>query len=210
MTIRNPSVIPYSAIDETYPVAGVDNNSQGFRDNFSYIKSGLSTAASEITLLNNKAVLLDEDNTFDDVLLEDARTKNVYPVINVRSVSTALADIDVLDGSCQIITITANTKLKLNTWPTGNRYASLRMMFINGTSTTKTLEFELKQSVLGRIAFKKDGFPNNNTITLDPPIISNGITTTKRYIFDAWSHDAGATFYIEYLGVFSHQTEPSV
>ena len=36
-------------IDATYPVAGVDNDTQGFRDNFSIIKTGLSTAGSEIS-----------------------------------------------------------------------------------------------------------------------------------------------------------------
>ena len=36
-----PSNINTSSIDETYPVAGQDNNSQGFRDNFTNIKIGL-------------------------------------------------------------------------------------------------------------------------------------------------------------------------
>ena len=35
-----------STIDGTYPVAGVDNDTQGFRDNFTVIKTGLATAES--------------------------------------------------------------------------------------------------------------------------------------------------------------------
>ena len=40
-----------SDINELYPVAGADNDSQGFRDNFRLIKTGLATAASEVTAL---------------------------------------------------------------------------------------------------------------------------------------------------------------
>lgn len=47
------SNINYTAIDVTYPVAGIDNNTQGFRDNFMAIKNGLSTASSEISELQN-------------------------------------------------------------------------------------------------------------------------------------------------------------
>jgi len=44
-------------IDGTYPVAGQDNNSQGFRDNFTATKTNFTYAASEITDLQSKAVL---------------------------------------------------------------------------------------------------------------------------------------------------------
>jgi hypothetical protein len=44
-------------IDGAYPVAGQDNNSQGFRDNFTNTKTNFAYAANEITDLQNKAVL---------------------------------------------------------------------------------------------------------------------------------------------------------
>lgn len=44
-------------IDGTYPVAGQDNNSQGFRDNFTNTKTNFQYAKEEITDLQNKAVL---------------------------------------------------------------------------------------------------------------------------------------------------------
>lgn len=45
------SLINPSNIDITYPIAGQDNDTQGFRDNFSSIKNNLLTAATEISLL---------------------------------------------------------------------------------------------------------------------------------------------------------------
>lgn len=44
-------------IDGTYPVAGQDNNSQGFRDNFTNTKTNFQYAKEEISDLQSKAVL---------------------------------------------------------------------------------------------------------------------------------------------------------
>jgi hypothetical protein len=44
-------------IDGTYPVAGQDNNSQGFRDNFTNTKTNFQYAADEITDLQSNAIL---------------------------------------------------------------------------------------------------------------------------------------------------------
>jgi hypothetical protein len=53
------SAIVYSTIDTTFPIPGRDNDSQGFRTNFTTIKTGLQTAASEISILqSNKADLV--------------------------------------------------------------------------------------------------------------------------------------------------------
>jgi len=51
------SAINPNNIDGAYPVAGQDNNSQGFRDNFTNTKTNFQYAADEITDLQNKAVL---------------------------------------------------------------------------------------------------------------------------------------------------------
>jgi hypothetical protein len=44
-------------IDGTYPVAGQDNNSQGFRDNFTNTRTNFQYAADEITNLQNNVIL---------------------------------------------------------------------------------------------------------------------------------------------------------
>jgi hypothetical protein len=51
------SQITSSNIDGTFPVAGQDNPSQGFRDNFTNIKNNFTYAASEISDLQSKALL---------------------------------------------------------------------------------------------------------------------------------------------------------
>jgi hypothetical protein len=44
-------------IDGSYPVAGQDNNSQGFRDNFTNIKVNFQYAEEEINDLESNAIL---------------------------------------------------------------------------------------------------------------------------------------------------------
>ena len=44
-------------IDTTYPVAGQDNDSQGFRDNFTNIKTNFSYAEEEIDDLQSKVIV---------------------------------------------------------------------------------------------------------------------------------------------------------
>ena len=50
------NINPYN-IDGTYPVAGQDNDSQGFRDNFTNIRNNLSYAYAELSDLQNKALV---------------------------------------------------------------------------------------------------------------------------------------------------------
>ena len=190
------SAIPYTAIDETYPVAGVDNNSQGFRDNFSYIKTGLSTAASEITSLQQNRARIDTDNNFNGHMLENAVTKNLYPVIHTRLINTSEINIDTNDGMCQIFTVASDSILKLNTWPATNRYVNVRLIFKNSTSTSKEITFQVNASIIGRSIFKESGFPN--------PLSLESSEFNKHYIVDAWSYDAGETIYLRYVGEFTY------
>lgn len=51
------SSINTTNIDGTFPVAGQDNSSQGFRDNFTNVKTNLGYAKTEIEDLQTKVVL---------------------------------------------------------------------------------------------------------------------------------------------------------
>ena len=51
------SAINPNNINGAYPVAGQDNNSQGFRDNFTNTGTNFQYAANEITDLQNKVIV---------------------------------------------------------------------------------------------------------------------------------------------------------
>ena len=76
----NPQII-----DGTYPVAGQDNDSQGFRDNFTNIKTNFDYAASEITDLQSKAILtapligtLNTNNNMNGEILTNMQLQQFY------------------------------------------------------------------------------------------------------------------------------------
>ena len=69
-------------IDGSYPVAGQDNNSQGFRDNFTNTKQNFQYAEDELNDLQSKAILKAAligqvlDNNMGDNLLYAARVQD--------------------------------------------------------------------------------------------------------------------------------------
>ena len=88
------SQIDTSNINANFPVQGQDNPSQGFRDNFSYIKIGLDLAAEEITQLENIAlggtgtIIVTSTSTF----LLNTATNNTLGGVKIGSGITITAD----------------------------------------------------------------------------------------------------------------------
>ena len=66
------SNINYAAIDESFPVAGQDNDTQTFRDNFDTIKTSLRYAFEEVTDLQDNTARTDQDNDFNDKIISRA------------------------------------------------------------------------------------------------------------------------------------------
>jgi hypothetical protein len=71
------SKINITNIDTTYPIAGQDNDTQGFRTNFTNIKNNFVTAASEITQLQGNVVNLQQFGTSSHATVAAAGTTQV-------------------------------------------------------------------------------------------------------------------------------------
>ena len=56
------SLINYDNIDANYPIAGQDNDTQGFRTNFTNIVNNLAQAATEISALQANAAAVSYGN----------------------------------------------------------------------------------------------------------------------------------------------------
>lgn len=63
-----------------YPVAGQDNDTQGFRDNFSLIKENTTYATEALTKLNDQTAKTVENNDFNSFELQNAVLRNVVNV----------------------------------------------------------------------------------------------------------------------------------
>ena len=89
-------------IDREFPVAGQDNDSQGFRDNFTSIKNNFSFAAAEITDLQNSVTSIQSTvNTNGNV---EAYYGNIAQGLSVYGTSHLIDDVTV-DGD---ITVAGN------------------------------------------------------------------------------------------------------
>ena len=66
------STTEINAIDQTYPVAGQDNDSQGFRDNFSNIKTSLTKVKADLDALDTNTAKLNVSNDFNGNQISEA------------------------------------------------------------------------------------------------------------------------------------------
>ena len=74
-----------TAVNSDYPIAGVDNDSQGFRDNFSTIKTNFVAAKAEIETLQTTTAKLNVANNFLGNTVSGANLENVTETAYVAS-----------------------------------------------------------------------------------------------------------------------------
>lgn len=123
------SAINTNNINQNYPVAGINNSTQGFRDNFTSIKTNLNTAGTEISDLQNKALLkaaLDGqtlNNDMANTLISNATTRSFRAsTYNLGNNVQGTTTINVSLGDVQYGTITGNTTLSFGGWaPVGTQ-----------------------------------------------------------------------------------------
>lgn len=187
------SAIVFSTIDETYPVAGQDNNSQGFRDNFSVIKTALNTANSEITDLQNNTAKTNDDNDFNSVQIANAiLLNNRFSVQNLSS-QTANFTINTDDADLYFVTVTtaADCLVTLANWPATSQYRKIKLI-VNSGGVQKYLRFA--GGVMRYFNVPLVSSQRTITVLSDP---------NASYHFEISSYDGGTTIYVLYLGQFT-------
>lgn len=182
------SNINYIGIDENFPVAGVDNSTQGFRDNFNVIKDSFNSAKSEIESLQSNTAKTNVDSDFNGNTIIDANLRGVTD--EVFSTETGVnINVNISNGAYQIITVTAGVNLEFTGWPDAGRCGKV-CVELRGDGTSRTVTFS---SVGGADFLKEAGFPTTVTITSE----------TEPKIFEFWTWDGGGTILGRYLGEFT-------
>jgi hypothetical protein len=144
-------------IDSAYPVAGQDNNSQGFRDNFTNIVTNFQAAASEITALQNSAIL---KTALTGTTLDNNMNHNIIYAVNLNDVSTTRINSTASSGavvlnyaSGQYQTVTPSTGsivLSFTNWPASGLFGILRVaIVVSNTAFTVTLPATVTQGTTG-------------------------------------------------------------
>lgn len=138
------SSINANNIDGNYPVAGVPNNTQGFRDNFTNIKTNFQYASNEISDLQNNVVLKSAltgstlDNNMNDQELYAVKLRDVsYTYLPLTATAGSIA-IDYSAAQYQFVSTTGSISLSFSNWPISGS-AGIIQIAVNVTNTAHTL-----------------------------------------------------------------------
>ena len=146
------SAINPNDIDGTYPVAGQDNNSQGFRDNFTNTKTNFQYAANEITDLQSKAVLKAAltgttlDNDMAGSPLSNAAISDFSAVAAILGTTAGTVTIDYTSGHYQTVTTSGSISLAFTNFPAAGNFGIVRVQ-VTVTSIAYTLTLPAAVSV---------------------------------------------------------------
>lgn len=187
------SAINPNNINGAYPVAGQDNNSQGFRDNFTNTKTNFQYAADEITALQNSAILsanlANSAPVVNDLLTSTLTNGFLQDMYLTRvALGTPLAGtvtIDFSAGSYQTFTTSGAMTLDFTNWPAAGAAATVSVQ-ITVDNASHTVTFPAAVSV------NTSGIQGLDTAT-------NTITfaTTGTYTFTFTTSDAGSTITVD-------------
>ena len=175
-------------IDGTYPTAGQDNSSQGFRDNFSAIKNNFTEAKTEIDSLQTNKASKDAASNFADNEVSRAKFKDTSETVYTHgSVSSGAVTLNHENGHYQTLTITADTTFTfINFPPTGALGRIILDITVAPTST-------------GILTFPSAVIKADNVFGSDGT--SDEITTgIGRTLFEFMSPDGGTTILMHQLG----------
>jgi hypothetical protein len=175
-------------VDGTFPVAGQPNNTQGFRDNFTNIKTNFSYAGTEITDLQNngifKAALAGTtlNNNMADNLIYAVKLQDVSYTFLQNAATSGSISIDYSAGQYQYISTTGSISLNFNNFPVSGSQGIIQIA-VNVTSTAYTLTLPAAVS-LGTTGLQ--GYASN--------VITFAATGTYQFAFS--TVDGGTTITI--------------
>jgi hypothetical protein len=200
------SDINFQAINENFPVAGQDNDTQIFRDNFDSIKNNFRLAKNEIADLQEKTARTDRTNDFNlfpvtRAIFQNSRER-VADLVSAQGVIVADPfTIDYENGNYQILRIGASINLNTlnfpgdpnlpneSSSPLGVGKVVLELYASNPGNSGHTINFSTSG---GTVIKKAAGFPTPFILT----------STSNPHIIEIWRHSPTVIF-IRSLGLFA-------
>lgn len=178
-------------IDGTYPVAGQDNDSQGFRTNFTNIRTNFTNTKSEIEDLQDKVIV---KSALDGIALDNDMSGTVLSGAQLKDTRESLVNIGTAGGSQELshrtahnytITTNASVTLSFAGFPTAGTVGRIRFeIAVTDVAHTLTLPNTVTKGIDSISGYTS----NNNTITFE---------AVGTYHFEFWTDDSGTTVHIE-------------
>lgn len=177
-TITNYS----NQININFPVAGQDNDSQGFRTNFAKIQSALSIADDEITKVQLNAVNLSATNDFGTNIIKRAALQNSSVVVNTVGAVSGAVNVNYALGSYQQFSVTTGTYLftVINWPPVSDQCGTIRLELTPANSGEAIVDFG-----------------GNSIVNAGVTPLPASYTQTTPVVWELWSPDAGDTVFVK-------------
>lgn len=175
-----------TGIDTAYPVAGQDNDSQGFRDNFTNLKTALDTAKTEISDLEAKAVLKSAltgeslNNDGAGAVIEDFELKDMSETRIAKGTTSGTVTCDYEDGPYVTVTTSGSITLAFSNFPAAGKVGTIRVE-INVTDVAHTI------TLPGAVDIGQDQLIGSNGARVITP------ERTGVHLFEFVTDDAGSS-----------------
>lgn len=207
MTRSSTSLINYLSINENFPVAGQDNDTQVFRDNSDTIKTSLRNAKTEITDILTNAAFRDNDindfelNKIQRAVLQNCRDEK-FDGRGDDPLDASPFTIDYENGSYQIYKIGANISMDFLNFP-GDPALTGEVTPIGVGKVTLELYSDGSSRSLsfitsGGTVIKSLGFPGYAS---GSPILTL-TSATNPVLIEVWRHNSDV-IYMRYIGEFA-------
>ena len=183
-------------IDTTYPIAGQDNDSQGFRDNFTNIKTNFEYAETEIDDLQAKGIFKSAltgtvlDNDMAGALVENMKTQAFRGTRIALGSVTGSTAIDYAAGQWYTVTTSGAITLAFSNIPSAGNASWFNVRItVASIAHTVTLPAAVGASASAQSVVGIQG------------IAANVITfkETGTYEFEFHTDDGGTTIYLSEL-----------
>ena len=192
------SNINYVSINENFPVAGQDNDTQVFRDNFDTIKTSLRYAKEELEIFQDSATgaaRLNQSNDFNQNIISNAVLQgNRDALFDGGNYSAATLDVTYTNGAYQIYKFAANVEINFLEFPENETPAGVGKVTLelySDSAGSRTITFKS----IGGLVYKK----NASLIALGTLTVSSA---TDPVIVEVWRYKS-ATIFLNYVGVFT-------
>jgi hypothetical protein len=174
-------------IDASFPVAGQDNSSQGFRDNFAAIKINFTEAREEIIDLQDNKSSTNANTSFNDYVVTRATLKDCAESVFAHGSVSGVMILNHESGHYQTCTTSGSISLSFNNFPDSAKLGRI-VLDITFASVDHTLTVTAATLVADNVT----GFDS------DTDIIT--VSTAGRYLYEFVTANGGITVLMHQIG----------
>lgn len=179
-------------IDGTYPIAGQDNDSQGFRTNFTNIKNNFIYTKSELEDIQAKAIVKTAltgtviDNNMAGTVFRSAEIKDIRETRVALGTTSGTITLDHTSAHYFTVTTSGNLNLSFSGFPAAGKVGRIKLeVTITDTLDTIILPSSVTLGLQGLA-----GFDGIDTISF---------FTTGTYLFEFITENSGTDIHIQDL-----------